>query len=166
MKIKHAKKKNQKNSLIKLKFLQTKIYNNIYYIRNLKIEDIFYRLIKSFKILYKYNIFNKKILFLNNSIKIYINLKMLLRKTNHSYKMSRLKQKNIIKNKNNLLVIIKQSINYCNFLKIDYNKKIPNIIITNNTNNFNIKGYKNVGNFFNQSQDQFFVILLLSLFKR
>ena len=164
MKIKNIKKKRQKNSLIKLKFLQIKIYNNIYYINNLKIEDIFYRLVKSFKILYKYNMFNKKILFLNINVKIYINLKILLKRTNHFYKINNLKKKEVTKN--NLVVIIKQSINGCNSSKIAYNTKIPNIFITNSVDDLNMKGYKIIGNFFNQNQDQFIFILLYSLLKK
>ena len=138
----------------------------MFFFKNLKIEDTFYWLVKSFKILFKYNVFNKKILFLNNNMKIYIKLKNLLKKTNHSYKISNLRQKNIIKNKDNLLVVLSQLTNGHNFLKINYKTKIPNIIITNNVDNFSIKGYKIIGNFFQQSQEQFFFILLFSLLKK
>ena len=99
-------------------------------------------------------------------MKIYIKLKILLKKTNHSYKISNLKQKNVIKNKDNLLVIISQLTSSYNFLKINYKTKIPNIIITNKVDNFSIKGYKAVGNFFQQSQEQFFFILLFCLLKK
>lgn len=165
MKIKNIK---SKNSLIKLKFLETKSYNEIHFLKNLKIEDIFYRLVKSFKILFKYHTFNKRILFLNSNIKIYIKLKILLKKTNHFYRINNLKQKSIIKNKNNLLVIIEQSTNNHNFFKINnYQTKIPNIIIINNIDYFfNIKNYKIIGNFFKQNQDQFFFVLLRSLLKK
>lgn len=165
MKIKNVK---SKNSLIKLKFLETKSYNDTHFLKSLKIEDIFYRLVKIFKILFKYHFFNKKILFLNNNIKINMKLKILLKKTNHSYRINSLRQKNIIKDKNNLLVIIEQLTNNYNFFKKNNDQtKIPNIIIINNIDSFfNIKSYKVIGNFFKQSQDQFFFVLLSSLLKK
>lgn len=77
------KKKNIiRNKLIKLKLIETKIYEpNIKH--SIKISDISIKLKKSLHIIYKYNIYNKKILFVGPSTNMYNQLNKLFRNTNH-----------------------------------------------------------------------------------
>lgn len=84
MKIKKIIK--SKNKLLKLKLINTKIYNKKHYKNSIKIEDISYRLKKSLYVIYKYSFFNKKILFLGIPKNISLKLQILLKdKTKHVF---------------------------------------------------------------------------------
>jgi hypothetical protein len=77
-----VKKTNQsQNLIINLKFLQTKNY----FAYNLKFKNIQSKFIKGLKIVYKYNIYNKKIFFLNVCSTIAVIIKHLIKKTKHKY---------------------------------------------------------------------------------
>jgi len=68
--MKIEKIKNIKNKILKLKLIQTKIYDKKQYLNNIKIEDIEFRLKKILYIIYKYHISNKKILFIGNPLNL------------------------------------------------------------------------------------------------
>lgn len=71
------------NKLLKLKLIQSKIYNKNYIINNIKIEDIQFRLKKAFYIIYKYHVLKKKILFVGTYWRASKNLKKVLKNTKH-----------------------------------------------------------------------------------
>ena len=81
MKIKKILKYN--NKLVKLKLIQSKVYNKKQYLKNIKIEDIEYRLKKVLYIIYKYHIFNKKILFVGSPLTYNQQFKHLIKSTKH-----------------------------------------------------------------------------------
>lgn len=81
MKIKRIEKNSTK--LLKLKLLQTKIYDKKQYLTNIKIEDIQYRLKKIFYIIYRYHIFNKRILFVGLPLTMNSKIKTLLESSKH-----------------------------------------------------------------------------------
>jgi len=81
MKIKKIEK--YQNKLLKLKLIQTKIYNKKQHLNNIKIEDIEYRLKKIFYIIYKYHIFNKRVLFVGAPLTINSQIKNLVKFTKH-----------------------------------------------------------------------------------
>jgi len=165
MKIK-SKTKNQ-NSFIKLKLLQTKSYKKKYFFENLKIEDVLYRLIKSFKILTKYNFLNKKIVFLNNHLIINIKFRHFLKKTNHFYKINYIQQKNIAGTNNHLLFVLNKPKNQ-KFLNNIFQTKIPLIFLLGSFKNFKfIQLYKIIGSFlYKQGGYSFFFVMLISLLKK
>ena len=76
MKIKNTIK--NKNKLLKLKLIKTKIYKKNYTFKQLKIEDIEHRLKKGLQIIYKYHINNKRILFISTSSTLEMKIKNLL----------------------------------------------------------------------------------------
>jgi len=156
-----------KNSLIKLKLMQTKSYKKLDHLQNFKIESILYRLVKSFKIISKFNVSNKKILFLNNYFQIHYQFKHMLKKTNHIYQMNCINRKNT-QIKNNLLVFLSSSINK-NLLNINSTITIPTIFVTSRiSNNFNyVRLYQIIGSFLNRQNEHFlFFVLLISLLKK
>ena len=77
--MKIRKIKNHKNKLLKLKILQTEIYTKSQYKNDINFENIEYRLKKILHIIYKYNISNKRILFIGIPLDIY-NTKKLKKK--------------------------------------------------------------------------------------
>lgn len=81
MKIKNLIK--HKNKLLKLKLLNTKIYKKNYALKNLKIEEIEHRLKKGLQIIYKYHIYNKRIIFISSSSTL--KLTNLLKNTKHLF---------------------------------------------------------------------------------
>lgn len=168
-------KKIFKNKLIKLKLIETKIYNNKYN-TSLKISDIAIRLKKALNIIYRYHINNKKILFIGTSNefnkKFKKNLKNtkhillpksvwmngILTNTNSSYKYL-FKNQNVINNKFHKkitqlnkqinLIVILDSYYKNNILNEGYLSNIPIIFLGNDldTKN-NFKSLYNVpGNF-------------------
>ena len=64
-----------KFSLLKYKLIETEIYDKRQYVKNIKIEDIEYRLKKILYIIYKYHILNRKILFIGAPLNISYKLK-------------------------------------------------------------------------------------------
>ena len=187
MKIKYVIKNRSK--LVRLQLLKTKNYNKNYFFINLKIEDIQNRLIKGFKIIYKYNSSNKNILFLNNCLTIETKLKELLKKTTYFYISKYLRSGNVInnkesfllttlqkyvsykisnlKNKNNLIIFLNKKVNK-NDLKKSYKSKIPHIFVGNALSNFDSRlSYKILGNFFYKKNQHFlFFVLLNSVIKK
>ena len=71
------------NKLLKLKLIQSKVYNKNYNINNIKIEDIQFRLKKAFYIIYKYHVLKKRILFVGTPWRTSISLKKILKNTRH-----------------------------------------------------------------------------------
>jgi hypothetical protein len=77
-----TRKINQSQSLIiNLKFLNTKNY----FLHDLKFKNIQCRFVKGLKIIYKYNAYNKKIIFFNSCFVISTAIKQLIKKTKHIY---------------------------------------------------------------------------------
>jgi len=174
--------KNQ-NQLLKLKLIKTKIYKKNYTFKNLKIEDIEYRLKKGLQIIHKYHIENKKILFINNSSTIETKIKNLLKNTNHVYITHHLwlngkttnKEKTSfyktsqLNSKSDLIVILnKQISNY--IIEENYKIKTPMIFIANELNIFDNKSsYKIPGNFLlakKKIRNNFFLTLLKAVLKK
>lgn len=160
-----------KSPLIKLKFLQIKNYKKNYSMINLKTEDIQYRLVKSLKIIHKYNSKNKKILFWNTAPTIAVTLKHLLEKTEHFYASNIISlKKNFVFLQSDLFITLTKKIDIMD-LKISHRIKIPNILITNNvsfTENFNFGiNYKIFGNLLLKKVDTvfflYFYIVLLKI---
>lgn len=71
------------NKLLKFKLSQSRIYNKKHYINNIKFEDIEYRLKKAFHIIYKYHVFNKKILFVGTPIRLNPIIQKTLKNSRH-----------------------------------------------------------------------------------
>jgi ribosomal protein S2 len=69
--------------LIKLQLLKTKTFNKKQYIKNIKIEDIEYRLKKALQIIFKYHTNNKRIAFIGIPNNISDSVKFLFKNTKH-----------------------------------------------------------------------------------
>jgi len=69
--------------LIKLQLLKTRIFNKKQYIKNIKIEDIEYRLKKALLIIHKYHTNNRRIAFVGIPNSISDSVRLLFRSTNH-----------------------------------------------------------------------------------
>lgn len=175
---------NNQNKLIKLQLLKTKNFEKKNFFQTLKLEDIENRLKKGFKVIYKYNTINKKLVFLNNCLTIELKLQNLLNKTKHIYLSSYLQLSNLmktkkslllnklekkisrktlsLKNKNNLIIVLNKQI------KKNQIEKIPSIFVVNTLMIFNTwHSYKIIGNFFyRKNQNFFFFVLLNSLLKK
>ena len=133
MKIK--KIENFKNKELKLRLIKTKTYEPL-----IKIEDILIRLKKAIKIIYRYDMSNKKILFIGSSLELVKKISNLLKNTKHSTipesswtggillnRPKKLKLTNLpvkSKKKVELLVILNQIENK-NILEESYSAKIP-----------------------------------------
>lgn len=191
MKIKNTTK--NKNKLLKLKLIKTKIYKKNYSFTNLKIEDIEYRLKKGLEIIYKYHVNGKKILFVNSSSAIETTLKNLLKNTKHTFIpdylwlngaitnkqdqpfFSRLQKQNVsditlkFKKNNSLIVILDKNIKN-DAITESYKTKIPVIFLGRDLNIFDVKSnYKIPGNFLlakKKIRDNFFLALLESTLKK
>jgi ribosomal protein S2 len=83
MKIKNITK--YKNKLLRLKLIKTKIYKNEDLLINTRIEDIEYRLKKALHIIYKYHIYNKRILFVGVPESTSKEIKYLINNTKHTF---------------------------------------------------------------------------------
>ena len=173
MKIKKITK--YQNKLLKLKLIKTKIYNKKQHLNNIKIEDIEYRLKKIFYIIYKYHIFDKRILFVGAPLNVNSKIKNLFKNTKHilipksvwirgaiSNKKSCFKHlsKNHKISKNKLsellfqlkksidLIIIFEESNNLNVLDEGYISRIPIISLNSNLEiQYNKSSYKVPGNF-------------------
>jgi ribosomal protein S2 len=159
MKIK--KISNNKNKLLKLKILQTKIYNKKHYSENIGIEEIEYRLKKILNIIYKYNTSNKSILFLG--IPININkLKKLTKNSKHTFISSNLYIKGTLQNKKSFtnkiskllskknidLIVIFDETSNIDIINEGYITKIPTVTLNSDLNiQFKKPSYKVPGNF-------------------
>lgn len=165
----------KKNKVLKLKLIQTKIYNKKQYLNNIKIEDIEFRLKKIFYIIYKYHIFNKRILFVGNPLKLNIEIQKILKNTKHIFipnsiwisgALSNKKyyytylsknQQNINNKISEILFKLKKNIDLVVILNEDsnleilneaYSARIPVISINSDLNmHFNKPSYKVPGNF-------------------
>jgi ribosomal protein S2 len=163
------------NKLIKLKLIQTKTYIKKQYINNLKLEDIQYRLKKIFYIIYKYHVYNKKILFIGTPFDINYQISNLLKTTNHIFVPNSIWIKGILSNKklcfkhllkdeknsknkiselllklkkNVDLIVILKELNNEDILNEGYVARIPVIVLNNNFNAIlNKPSYKVPGNF-------------------
>lgn len=173
--MKVEKKKEYQNKILKLKLLKTKIYEKKHRLKNITIEDIEYRLKKALHIIYKYNLNNKKILFVGDDLNISNKIKSLIEGTNHtlipeiawvngiitnpsaSLKYLVKNQKNLtnklseslfkLKKKSDLIVIFNESSNI-NALKEGYSAKIPTIFLNSYLDILNDKiSYKVPGTF-------------------
>jgi ribosomal protein S2 len=165
----------KKNKVLKLKLIQTKVYNKKQYLNNIKIEDIEFRLKKIFYIIYKYHIFNKRILFVGNPLKLNIEIQKILKNTKHIFVPNSIwisgalsnkkyyytylskNQQNInnkiseilfkLKKNINLVVILNENSNL-DILNEAYIARIPVISINSDLNmHFNKPSYKVPGNF-------------------
>lgn len=173
MKIKKISK--YKNKLLKLKLIQTKIYNKKQYLNNIKIEDIEYRLKKMFYIIYKYHIFNKRILFVGAPLNINFQIKNLFKDTKHIFIPKSVWVRGAISNKNSCfkhlsknkkvnsnkmtellfqlkknidLIVIFNELENKDILNESYVSRIPIISLNSNLNSLYSKtSYKVPGNF-------------------
>lgn len=165
--------KNQ-NKLMKLQLLKTKNFEKQKFLKNLKIEDIENRLKKGFKIIYKYNAINKKLVFLNTCLTIELKLQNLLNETKHIYTSNYLQLNNLMKNKEsfllnrlqknivrktlNLIIVLNKQIKNNDFKKKNI-EKIPSIFVENTLINYGIRpSYKIIGNFFYRKNQNFFFL--------
>ena len=183
MKIKNTIR--NQNKLLKLKLIKTKIYKKNDTFTNLKIEDIEYRLKKGLQIISKYNISDKKILFVGNSSAMETKIKNLLKNTRHMFisqylwlngaisnkqasSTDSLKETSKLKNKYNLIVILDKQINN-DIINEGYKNKTPIIFLGSSLNIFDIKSsYKIPGNFSlakKKIRDNFFLALLVNTLK-
>ena len=188
MKIKNTIR--NQNKLLKLKLIKTKIYKKKDTFTNLKIEDIEYRLKKGLQIISKYNISDKKILFVGNSSAMETKIKNLLKNTRHmfisqylwlngavsnkqafstdSLKETSYNKTSKLKNKYNLIVILDKQINN-DIINEGYKTKTPIIFLGSSLNIFDIKSsYKIPGNFSlakKKIRDNFFLALLVNTLK-
>lgn len=189
MKIKNSTR--NKNKLLKLKLIKTKIYKKNYISTNLKIEDIEYRLKKGLQIIYKYHISGKKILFISSLPTVEITLKNLLKNTKHTFipeylwlngtitnkqilfsntpKKSLPATSSKLKKNNNLIVVLDKQIK--NDIITECNKtKTPIILLGSHLDIFDIRSsYKIPGNFLlakKKIRDNFFLALLESTLKK
>jgi ribosomal protein S2 len=182
-----------KNKLLKLKLIQTKIYNKKQYLNNIKLEDIEYRLKKIFYIIYKYHIFNKRILFVGAPLNITSQIKdtkhVLIPKSvwmrgaisNKKSCFKHLsKNKKMFSNKNSellfqlqksmdLIVIFNESDNK-DVLNEGYKSRIPIILLNSNLDiQDNKPSYKVPGNFQftnKKTRNNFFYSILISTLKK
>jgi ribosomal protein S2 len=163
------------NKLLKLKLIKSKIFNKNHYLNNIKIEDIEYRLKKIFHIIFKYHVFNKRILFIGTPVNFDNNLYKALKDTKHFLIPESLWLNGVINNKTNffqqflktnktnkkqfqrvffyfkkdidLIVLLNEQDNF-NVLNESYLAKIPVISLNSNLNIQNIKSnYKIPGDF-------------------
>lgn len=173
MKIK--KNINNKNKLLKLKLIKTKIFIKKYTIDALKIEEIEHRLKKNLQIIYKYHLLQKKILFISSFF--ITRLSNLLQFTNHEH----LVVSNLFSNKIVTKKILKITSSYDLLVSLDYlanentikknlKIKIPIVSMFNNKDVSNIKiSYKIFGEFFlfkKKIKDHLLFYLLKSVLKK
>ncbi len=127
------------NKLVKLKLIETKIYNKEQYLENIKIEDIEYRLKKICYLIYKYNVFNKRILFVGLPFNITLKLQELIKNTKHIFIPTSVWLSGAISNKNtnfsNLLKTKNTTKNQISELLFQLKKNIDLVIIINDSNN-------------------------------
>lgn len=139
MKIKKIRQ--HKHKLLKLKLIQTKIYTKEQYLENIKIEDIEYRLKKICYLIYKYNVFNKRILFIGLPFNIAVKLQKLIQNTKHIFIPDSVWLSGAISNKNtnfsNLLKNKNTTKNQISELLFQLKKNIDLVIIINNSNTSN-----------------------------
>lgn len=159
--MKIEKKLKYKNKLLKLKLLQTKIFEKKHHLNNITLEDIEYRIKKALHVIYKYHFNDKKILFVGDGISIYNNIRLLLKNSKHvwipesvwvngmltnpsaNFKHVTKNRKTInndlskillkLKKKSDLVVVLNHSTNI-NVLKESYRTKIPVIFLNNSLN--------------------------------
>lgn len=175
MKIKEINHKNYK--LLKFNIIKSKILTKSHYFKNIKVKDVQYRLKNALNLIYFYHMYNKKILFVGNPLKINTKIKNLLAETKHVFipqsawitgiitnqnehlKSLLFKQKNDIKlssiaeriielkKKSDLVVIIDEKLEI-KALKESHMIGIPVITINSDLNIFdNTIDYKIPGNF-------------------
>lgn len=139
MKIKKISQR--RNKLVKLKLIQTKIYTKKQDLENIKIEDIEYRLKKICYLIYKYNVFNKRILFVGLPFNITLSLQKLIKNTKHIFIPSSIWLSGAISNKNtnfsNLLKSKSTTKNQISELLFQLKKNIDLVIIINDSNTSN-----------------------------
>lgn len=135
------------NKLLKLKLIQTKTFNKKQYLNNLKIEDIEYRFKKIFYIIYKYHIFNKRILFVGAPFNITFQLKNKLKNTKHIFIAKSIWIRGAINNKKSCFKNFYNNstikTNNLSELLLQLKKNIDLIVIFNEQENINIinEGY-------------------------
>jgi ribosomal protein S2 len=106
-----------KYKLLKLKFIKTKSYKKNYY-ETIKLEKTLFNLKKSFLIIYKYHVKNKKIVFVGFPLVYTKKLNNLIKKTNHFFIPSCFWINGILTNKKNCFQYM-----YTNPLNIDQKTK-------------------------------------------
>jgi hypothetical protein len=194
MKIKKINLK--KSKLLKLNFINTKLYKKMP-INFITINEIIIRLKQSLQIIYKYHINNKRILFIGFSNTINNKFKYILKNTNHILLPNFIWPNGILTNRDSCLDYIlknQTSINHQisktlfkfhkkvdlivlldsfyeeNILNESYTSKIPTISLNDSLNIFDLrKSYKIVGNLnFSRKnfKNNFFYSILNSLFKK
>jgi ribosomal protein S2 len=146
MKIKKILK--YRNKLLKLKLIKTKTYTKKQYYNNLQLEDIQYRLKKILYIIYKYHIYNKKILFIGAPIMLNFYINTVIKTTQHIFIPSSIWVKGVLSNKKKLylknwLNPEKNSKNKISELLLQLQKNIDLILIFDEYNNQSIlnEGY-------------------------
>lgn len=173
MKIK--KSVNNKNKLLKLKLIKTKIFIKKFTIDALKIEDIEHRLKKNLQVIYKYHLLQKKILFISSSFITYFS--NLLQFTNHEYIVASNSFSNKIVSKKFLNVTNRYdllvSLDYLvdeNTIKKNFKIKIPIVSMFNDKSVSNIKiNYRIFGEFSllkKKIKDHLLFYLLKSVLKK
>ena len=145
--MKIIKKTVYQNKLLKLKLIQTKIYNKKQYLNNIKIEDIEYRLKKIFYIIYKYHILNKRILFVGAPFNINDKITDLFKNTKHILLPRSVWVRGAISNKNSCFKHLsnnqKNTKNKISELLLQLKKNIDLIVVFEESYNLNVlnEGY-------------------------
>jgi ribosomal protein S2 len=178
-----------KLELIKLKLIQSEIYNKTQKKNNIKIEDIEYRLKKPLQIIYKYHLFKKRILFVGTPLYIMDQkLKELLKNhfiipesiwlngviTNKISFFKHIKKHNkkykITKNLNIDLIVLLNEPSNINVLNESYLSRIPVISLNSDLNiQNNQPSYKIPGNFQcsnDKTPENVFYLILFAILKK
>lgn len=184
-----------RNKLLKLNIIKTKIYKRPYLFQNIFIEDIEHRLKKALKIIHLFHKNNKSIVFVGSSIYLAHKLNLFFKNTNHSViPESVWKNGCLTNNKSNLkhffehedvkiskilfnfltkkpdLVVILNNESNINVLNESYDVKIPIVSLSNNLNLYDLKSnYKVPGDFkFTNKhiRDNIFFSLLVTTLKK
>jgi ribosomal protein S2 len=185
-----------KNKLLKLNFINTKLYKKIP-INFITINEIIIRLKQSLQIIFKYNNNNKRILFIGFSNTINNKFKYILKNTNHILLPNFIWPNGILTNRDSCLdyilknqtsinrqlsktlfkfhkkvdlIVLLDSFYEENILNESYTSKIPTISLNDSLNIFDLKtSYKILGNLnFSRKnfKNNFFYSILNSLFKK
>jgi ribosomal protein S2 len=194
MKIKKINLK--KSKLLKLNFINTKLYKKIS-INFITINEIIIRLKQSLQIIYKYHTNNKRILFIGFSNTINNKFKYILKNTNHILLPNFIWPNGVLTNKNSCLeyilknqtsinhqlsktlfkfhkkvdlIVLLDSFSEENILNESYTSKIPTISLNDSLNIFDLRtSYKILCNLnFSRKnfKNNFFYSILNSLFKK
>lgn len=187
---------NNKNKLIKLRLIQTKIYKKKP-VNSVKINDVIPRIKKAIFLIYRYHINNKRVLFIGTPLNLNKKFKKLFEKTNHIFIPESIwvsgiltnKEscfKNLKKNRNSIdnkvlksllplkkqsdLIVILGNFSNPSVIKEAFKTETPTIILNQNPNTIVERyGYTIPGNFTftkKKIKDNFFYSVLNTTFKK